>query len=167
MASYSGLATSTRCASFTPCFRVLLHFRPVETSLYQGSSPYYSLVCSHSVMMVGLKNLGSERLGCHHFWVGFALVLKSLSVWFGLYPATTSLWFSRFLHLLASSLQHWLWAGCETHTLPHEICIMVGTLGDLGNSKVTLGCTISSRKCIVDTKLRPASGSSSSTAARG
>ncbi len=72
MASYSGFAVSTGCASLTPRLDILLHSWPVETSFYQGSSSHYSLMSSHGVIMTCLENLGSGRLGGHYLPVGIA-----------------------------------------------------------------------------------------------
>ncbi len=80
MAPHSGLAASTRRASFTPHVNVLLHIWQVETSLYQGSSLHYSLVSSHGMMMAGLDNLGSERLGSHHLPLGVGCSFFSLAI---------------------------------------------------------------------------------------
>ncbi len=68
--SYSSFTMPASCASLTPRFYVFLHLRPVKPSLDQGSSPHYSLVGGHGVVVACLKNMGSERLGGHHLPLG-------------------------------------------------------------------------------------------------
>ncbi len=67
MSSHSRLTASTGRTSFTPSFQVYLHSWPVETSLYQSSSLHHSLM---GVVMTGLEDLRSERLGSHHLPLG-------------------------------------------------------------------------------------------------
>ncbi len=82
VASYGSFAASSSCASLTLRLHILLHLWPVESSFYQGSSPYYSLMSSHSVVVACLENLGSERLavGAHHLPLGIGCSLFPLAV---------------------------------------------------------------------------------------